>query len=143
MKNKPFLPILIDVPKWARKPDIRLHKMTLSVYESIQPHREIILDLVHKEVLDYLNTEDLVYDGDEDGFPHLQEMTGEYYIGDESYEMHVGPPWIQIGIETRFLEKKWCDGQTEVDYLSLHVWIKCDPKSWKFEINGNTDSAVI
>ena len=140
-----FQPVRIGVPNWAMEPDISLFEVTTTEYESIQKHREKILEMVHTEVTGYLNTEDLVYDekDDEDDFPNLSKMTGEYYISDESYEKHVDPIWFEIGIQTHFLEKQWMEEQSDFDYLGLFVWIKCDPKSWTFEISGNTDSSSL
>ncbi len=65
----------IDLPAYARNPDVWLHNMKLKDHDGIQSHREELLNVVHKEVEEYLNTPDLVYDSD-DGFPSLTRLTG-------------------------------------------------------------------
>lgn len=137
----------IDRPDYAREPDIWLDAMRLSDYNEIQIHRADLLSLVDQEVAWYLNSPELVFESDDDGFPSWSRLTGEYYISDESYETHVGPLWYQIGINAHFLEKPQPraqgPNQHDYDYLGLNVWIRCDPKIWKFSIFRNTDSSAI
>ena len=132
----------IDLPAYARNPDVWLHNMKLKDHDGIQSHREELLDVVHKEVEEYLNTPDLVYDSD-DGFPSLTRLSGDYYISDESYEMHVNPIVFRISIQTHFLEKPSMENQEDFDYLGLQVWIQCDPATWSFSVFRNTDSSAI
>ncbi|MCC2672457.1 MAG: hypothetical protein K0Q72_4929, partial [Armatimonadetes bacterium] len=59
----------------------------------------------------YLNTPDLYGERAEDSFPNGSRMTGEYYIGDECYETHVGPVWFQLGVTCRCLKEPWYEHQ--------------------------------
>jgi len=119
----------ITKPDYATQAEVWLENIKQSTYQSIQQHRsEMLAVLVGNE---------------DDSFPSSSKMTGEYYIGDESYCAHVGPVWIQIGIQTRFLEKQWRDDQKDFDYLGLEVWIRCVPDDWLFTIFRNTDSSSI
>lgn len=132
----------ISRPPYARLPDIWLHHIKLADYYSIRERYAEVLEVVHQEVADYLNTPGLVFES-EDGFPSLSRLTGQYYIADESYTLHVGPPWYQIGIQTHFLERPWYADQTDFDYLGLQVWIRCDPDTWSFSVFRNTDSSSL
>ena len=132
----------IDKPDYASTPDVWLEEIKLATYDAIQQHRSNLLEVVENEVAGYLNNSRLVNDSDEH-FPNSSKLTGEYYIGDESYRVHVGPVWIQVSIQARFLEKRWRKDQKNFDYLGLEVWIRCDPSDWSFSIFRNTDSSAI
>jgi hypothetical protein len=88
----------IEPPAWAREPTVWLDQTYLADYLAIQEHRDKLLAAVHKEVEKYLNTRDLVYD-DEEGFPNRSRMTGDYYIGSESYIGNNEGGWTKVGIE--------------------------------------------
>lgn len=132
----------ISRPSYARLPDIWLHHIKRSDDYAIRDRHPEVLEIVHQEVESYLNEPELIFETD-DGFPSLSRLTGQYYIADESYTLHVGPPWYQIGIQTHFLEHPWHAGQTNFDYLGLEVWICCDPETWSFTVFRNTDSSSI
>lgn len=117
--------------------------MRLSEYHEIQQHRDRLLAVVHREVDAYLNTSGLYVEGGEGGFPNRSRMSGTYYVGDESYTRHVGPVWIQVGIECRCLEKPSPPRREKLDYLGLEVWLRCDPADWSFTVFRNTDSSSI
>jgi hypothetical protein len=133
----------IEVPSWARRPDVWLHGMRLSDYHAIQQHRDRLLDAVHQEVELYLNANDLCFVADEDGFPNRSKMSGEYYIGSESYAAQAGLIWYQISVACRCLEKPVRTHQSDFDYLQLEVWLRCDPADWSFTVFRNTDSSSI
>lgn len=134
----------IERPRWADKPDVRLSDMLLADYQAIQRRREQMLKVVQKEIESYLNTENLIYDDPEDeGFPNRLRMTGDYYIGDESYTQHVGPLWFQIGIMWRCLGRSVLKNSRPDDYLGLEVWLRCELPRWTFKVFQNTDSSVI
>jgi hypothetical protein len=102
-----------------------------------------MLAVVHREVEEYLNTPGLYVDGDEEGFPNRAKMTGEYYIGDESYTAQVNPVSFQISFMCRCLEKPASPRQSTSDYLGLQVWLRCMPGRFSFEVFRNTDSSSI
>ena len=133
----------LELPGWAQQPDTDFNNIRLSDYHAIQQHRKQMLDVVHQEVEAYLNTPSLYTEGGDDVFPDRSRMSGEYYVGDESYTGHVGPVWIQVGITCRCLEKPSRPGQEDRDYLGLEVWVRCDPPNWSFTIFRNTDSSAI
>jgi hypothetical protein len=134
----------IEPPEWARQPDLRITLVTVAEYAAIQRHRDKLLKAVHRAVEAYLNDPRLVFDGDGEGFPHRQRLTGAYYIGGESYRAHRDPVWFQIGVMCRCLEPPTPGGGREDDSLGLEVWLKCLPGRWaSFEVFRNTDSSSI
>lgn len=40
----------VELPGWARRPDVHLDRMRLSDYHAIQQRRQQMLDVVHGEV---------------------------------------------------------------------------------------------
>jgi hypothetical protein len=134
----------VDLPAWARRPEAYLDNMRLSDYLAIQQqHRGRMLDLVHQEVEAYLNTPDLFGEGENGSFSNRSCMSGEYYVGDESYTGRVGPVWIQISVMCHCLGSRRGPGHEERDYLGLEVWLRCDPDDWSFSVFRNTDSSSI
>ncbi len=110
-----------------------------------------MLRLVHKEITEYMNDPRLYFDGDgEKGFPYRPRMTGDYYIGSESYTAYDNPECFLILVRCRCLGfppvPKAATGEILRigDYLGLTVWLRCYPKKWaQFEICNNTDSESI
>lgn len=71
-------------------------------------------------------------------------MTGEYYIGRESYIAHCDPEWFQISVFCRCLEHPRRGISRPDDYLGLEVWLRCEPGRWSsFKVFRNTDSSSI
>ena len=62
-----------------------------------------LLCAVHLEVEEYVNTPEL--HGEGESFPDRSRMTGEYYIGAETYIAHRDALWFQSGVMCRCLEK--------------------------------------
>lgn len=134
----------IEPPEWATQPRLDISRVTVAEYKAIQQRREELLRAVHTEVEAYLNNPELVYDGDEEGFPHRGRLTGTYYIGDETYVAYCEPARFEVSIECRCLEAPKPGLSREDDYLGLKVWLKCVPGRWEtFEACGNTDSSSI
>ena len=133
----------IGVPSWSKRPDVLFRNVRLSEYRAIRRNRARMLDVVHQEVEAYLNTPGLYAEHEDDGFPNRSQMSGEYYVGDESYAGHVGPVWFQIGIMCHCLERASRLVQVDRDYLGLEVWLRCEPSDWSFSIFRNTDSSSI
>lgn len=107
-------------------------------FQLFQQRRNEILALVDAEVERYVN-ETAALPG-EDSFPDPSLLSGEFYIGGETYAKHVGPVWYQIGIKAR------CLGRSPLgmdDYLGLDVWIRYDPGEDRFWIYRNTDSSAL
>lgn len=136
----------IERPRWSDEPDIWLNDMRLADYEAIQKRRRQMLKAVHQEIENYLNTTGLYYEYEDEAnesFPNRFQMTGEYYIGYESYTAHVGPVWFQVSIKCHCLGRRTPKKRQADDYLGLEVWLRCDPDKWTFTIFRNTDSSVI
>lgn len=132
----------VQSPDWAPRPHSEINGLTDAEYTAIQSHRDELLDVVHQEVDDYLNTTGLYSEGE--GFPDRLRMTGTYYIGSESYLAHRDPTWFQISVMCRCLERPKDRSLREDDYLGLEVWLKCVPGRWSsFEVFRNTDSSSI
>jgi hypothetical protein len=130
----------IEPPDWATQPDLRITLVSVADFAKIRRRRDRMLAAVHKEAEAYLNDPRLYFTGDEDGFPHRDRLTGEYYVGGESYTAHADPRWFQIGVRCRCLEhSEWGVG----DCLGLEVWLKCVPGRWTFTVFRNTDSSSI
>lgn len=131
-------------PEWATQPSLRIVSVTVREYAAMQVQRDKILRAVQREVDAYLNDPRLVFDGEEEGFPHLRRLTGAYYIARESYTAHRDPPWFQISVMCHCLEPPKPGVDREDDYLGLEVWLKCVPGRWaSFDVFRNTDSSSI
>jgi hypothetical protein len=133
----------IEPPAWATQPDLSISCVTVADYGAIQRRRDRMLQVVHREIEAYLNDPRLYFDGDDEGFPHRRRLTGQYYIGSESYIAHSDPAWFQISIKCHCLEPPKPGVDREDDYLGLEVWLKCIPGRWSFAVFRNTDSSSI
>lgn len=132
----------IEPPGWAAQPDLNITGVTVAEYAAIQRHRENLLRTVQREVEAYLNTPGLYGEGE--SFPDRLRLSGDYYIGSESYIAHRDPVWFQIGVFCRCLEHPKAGVDRKDDYLGLEVWLKCVPGTWSsFEVFRNTDSSSI
>ncbi len=146
----------IEPPPWATQPDLAIEGVSVSDYRAIQRRRDRLLKAVHRTVEEYLNDPRLYFSAGEDGFPNRDRLTGEYYIGGESYaipRVRIKPNekpstarplgWIQICVRCRCLESAGADGGHPSDYLGLDVWLRCDPGKGTFSVFRNTDSSSI
>jgi hypothetical protein len=132
----------IEPPEWATQPCLDVGGVTVAEFSSIQRHRKKLLVIVHREIENYLNTAGMYGEGE--SFPDRLCMTGEYYIGSESYFAHRDPAWFQISVRCRCLKTPMSASSRASDYLGLEVWLKCVPRRWSsFEIFRNTDSSSI
>ncbi|HUG92676.1 MAG TPA: hypothetical protein VML55_17680 [Planctomycetaceae bacterium] len=66
----------IEPPAWATQPDLSITAVTVAEYDAIQRQREKLLQVVHREVEEYLNTPGLYGEGE--SFPDRLRMTGEF-----------------------------------------------------------------
>src|SRR5688500_5997564 len=134
----------IEPPVWATQPDLGIQNVTVADFAAIQRRRTQLLTAVHREVEAYLNDPRLHFTGDEDSFPTRDRLTGEYYIGGESYTAHDGKPaWFQVGVMCRCLERPRGRLKQPDDYLGLEVWLRCVRGRWAFTVLRNTDSSSI
>ena len=132
----------IPTPEWARPVDVSMEGLRLSEYQALQERRSLLDQAVHAEIESYVNDPELCSDS-VDEFPQFQKLTGEYYIGSESYERQVGPLEYRVAVLCRCLERSTGLPETSSDYLGLEVWLSCDPSTWTFTVFRNTDSSSI
>jgi hypothetical protein len=138
----------VPVPGWARTPDVWLN-MKLSDYQAIQSHRERMLEVIHRMVDDHLNRTGYVAEARDvtapglEAFPSAGGLSGEYYIGDESYEMEVGPVRFAISIMARCLSGAVQRDEANRDYLGLEAWLECSPDDWDFKPVTHLNVSVI
>ena len=138
----------IPTPEWARTPNIWLN-LKLADYHAIQAHREWMLEVVHRMVEDHLNGGGYVTEpGVEtaqglEPFRSATRLSGEYYIGDESYTMEVGPVRFSISIMARCLSRSPQGDSAERDYLGLEAWLECLPGEWDFKPVSHLNMSVI
>src|SRR4051812_46305552 len=81
----------IEPPAWAARPNLNITEVSLADYAEILRHRDLLLAIVYQEIEGYLNDPQLYFLGDQQGFPHRDRLTGEYYIGGESYSAYTDP----------------------------------------------------
>lgn len=138
----------IPTPEWARTPDIWLN-LKLADYHAIQAHRERMLAVVHRMVDDHLNGGGYVADAGVEtaqgmeAFPNAGRLSQEYYIGDESYTMEVGPVRFSISIMARCLSRSPGGESGNRDYLGLEAWLECWPGEWDFKPVSHLNVSVI
>jgi hypothetical protein len=131
----------VPAPDWADPAEVWLYDIRLSNYQAIQEYRPRMLEAVHEAVEKYLNTRGLYFSSD-DYFPNRKRMTGEYYLGDESYHGNVSGGF-KISVYCRCLQKAWLPEQTGPDdYLGLNVWLFCAPGKWSFKVEATDSSAL-
>jgi hypothetical protein len=142
--------VRIPVPDWA--PPYACGRVTFKAaetkyYDAISPAEEAELRARHADVLaladalveEYANRN--CAPPGKDWFPEQARLTGEFYVGRESYHRLPGETWVQVCVEAR------CVGQREPDspgdYLGLDVWLRYDPETSRLWNHRNTDSMVI
>ena len=117
-----FIPRKIDIPSWARDANEEAKGLSQDEYYTLQNKMDLLLKIVNDKVTEYLNDPDFVcYDND--GFPVISKMTGEYYISDKLYYRRPDNGLIHVSIMTHFLEKQCIENQNDFDYLGLEVHI--------------------
>lgn len=149
MSNR-FRMVRVPVPQWApphARGQVKFAEaskysdaITLPEREALLRLRPSILVLVETQVEDYVNARDLCAPPGEDWFPEQARLTGEFYIGSESYHKLPGKDWCQVCVGARCLERG-PDGPN--DYLGLDVWLRYDPAEDRLWVHRNTDSSAI
>src|SRR5690349_18881688 len=95
------IPVPDWAPSYARGQTSFAAGFTEEHYNAVQPHHEAILALVDRTVAEYLDS----YSFD-DGFPQRDRLTGEYYVGSESYAHSAEPyPGYVVNVRVRCLKK--------------------------------------
>jgi hypothetical protein len=132
----------IRPPSWARKPRQDYEGIPPEGVACLQSGREELLAAVHAEVSSYLSDPQLVFGGSED-FPSRRRLTGDYYIGDESYCVDPDTAGYRISVMARCLANPLSPQSAPDDYLGLEVWLAADAGCRTFTTFRNTDSSVI
>jgi hypothetical protein len=102
-----------------------------AAYQAIQGRREEMLGVVHQAVERYFNARGRFGKGD---FPERKVMTGEYYLGFESYLGTAPGTAVRICIDCLCLRHPWLPGSTEKDdYVGLNVWLRWDAEKETFK----------
>jgi hypothetical protein len=132
----------INPPSWATAPRVTCEGISDDVFARLRAAREAMLSAVHQEVSAYVSDPLLVFDSADD-FPSIQQLTGDYYVGDEYY--HVGPETgrYKISVMARCLAHPLPTQTAPDDYLGLEVWLESDADCRTFSKCRNTDSSVI
>ncbi len=149
MARSRFKMVRVSVPKWA--PPYAGGAATFEMvankyYDAVTPAERDALVARHADILALVDrlVEEYANKGcapqGEDWFPEQARLTGEFYVGGESYHRLPGERWIQVCVEARCLGRRT---STVGDYLGLDVWLRFDPASGRLSNHRNTDSNVI
>lgn len=87
-------------------------------------HKDSLIETTVKEFTTYLDDEAWM---EEDTFPRIQELTGDWYLG--SIHMYERNNKIRISLYARFLGHypKGCAREEIDDYLGMEAWFDYDP----------------
>lgn len=131
-----------DYTNYENKLQPRMDFANLSLKALFEKHEDKIMDIVIKEITEYLGDENLCND-DIDTFPRRCEMTGEWYVGDIWLYEEKGK--IRGSISTRFLGYYPTPSARMPidDYLELEVWIEYGSEHERFSFDGGLNSSSI
>ena len=131
----------IQSPSWAdvalSRADVDFDPATLS---AIHDANELLLDVIHSAVVDYLTDPQLCFD--DDNFPSTVALTGEYYVSCTSHIWHAGVRAFHVATSCNCLGAS-PGPRSPDDYLGLEVHLQWLPESRSFISWRNTDSSVI
>lgn len=107
--------------------------ISLTQFQELTKRWDDILSIVQKELVQYVNDDNLCFNDTENSFPIRSRLTGSYYIDTVSYSNHVHPNGFQIMISTRLTEHS-VEGET--DYLGLEITLFTKSVNDIFEVWG-------
>ena len=147
--NGRFKMVRVPVPAWApahargavkfaENADKYGDAVTSAERDALKRRRDDILALTDMKVEEYVN--DGCAPPDEGWFPEQARMTGEFYIGSESYHKLVGAKWCQVCVRVRCLGRGSAGPE---DYLGLDIWVRYDPAEDRLWAHRNPDSSVL
>ncbi|WP_146855351.1 hypothetical protein [Brevifollis gellanilyticus] len=142
---------LIAPPAWARPLERYVDGFGEENLAEVMAQRAAILAAVQQAVQRYIDNPQLTADTAAEWFPARERLTGEYYIGEESYwqiqdtkfHRQSCPAGHHFSYMARCLEYVWHENQTGQDYLGLEVHFAWDPLSKTFLHEGDVDSSSI
>jgi hypothetical protein len=121
----------VAAPQWASEPRTTRDNVADAAFQAIQNHREELLGVIHKAVEKYFNARGRFGVGD---FPERAVMTGEYYLGRESYIGNPPTTAVRICIDCCCLRHPWLpDSEEKDDYVGLNVWVRWNPEKELFK----------
>ena len=126
----------IEVPTWARRPQVQLEGVSESELAAIRVHRAALVAAVQSAVEKWLNDV-----GENALFPDRAKLTGNFYVGDELYERGEEGN-IRISIFCCCLERPQPLTDREDDYLGLEVWLNYVEGSVTFEVSDIDSSSI-
>lgn len=149
MDHGRFSMVRVPVPEWAPPYAHGAAQFEMAAdkyYDAITPAERAALVERHADILSLADqlveeyAKDACAPPGEDWFPAQAQLTGEFYVGSESYHRLPGERWVQICVEARCLGRR--TGEVS-DYLGLDVWLRYDPDGGQLTNHRNTDSKVI
>jgi hypothetical protein len=108
----------------------------------MQAARGALLSAVHAEVSAYLSDRGLVFEGPQE-FPSTHRLTGDYYIGDQRFDIDPETGRCRVSVRARCLAHSLPGEPHPDDYLGLEVWLDFNPELRVFTVSRNTDSSSI
>jgi len=124
----------IPVPNWApdhARGQFELDGVSHQEYGSLQKRRPEILAALDAAVDRYVKENS---EPGDDSFPSRDRLTGEFYIGHETYSKQSSPASkknspasFQISLFCRCLEQPRPGSDEPDDYLGLEVYVRCEP----------------
>jgi hypothetical protein len=138
-------------PSWARPFERSVDdEFGQAEFEELQKQYGSVLQMVHEAIQAYVDDSALTFESEDVGFPSRNRMTGEYYIGVESYWVNDEPWFAAVGRsrEYRFslmahcLEHPFMPDQEDRDYLGLEVHFIWIPAEMRFEFLGVDSSSI-
>ena len=146
----------IPVPDWARPFAIlREQEFGEQEFSRCSSHHDEVLEAVQEAVQQYVNDDENVFSKEQGHFPQRDRLTGEYYIGSETYDVYEEQRYpheelgqraerkYRLSVEVRCLEKQWISHQTDFDYLGLEVIFWWEPEDGKFRYIGDVEPSSI
>ena len=131
-------------PPYARHVVERVGDESEKAMKVIAPLLLGIYEELDRRVNEFANDPDKCFLTTSDGFPRQSELSGQYYVGSETYEGDSDQSFFRLWVFLRCLEKEWRSdpGVEGYDYLGLEaiVTVSKDGRTIEFDPGFNTSS---
>ena len=140
---------LIPTPHWARPFERKIEPEFGDMeFQRVFVHYDKILSIVQMTVEAYINGDFFAVETEKEGFPARERLTGEYYVGSESFvagrdDSYFGDWHYGFSLMARCLEHRSPPNQINQDYLGLEVHFIWQPNFGWFEFYGDVDQSAI